>query len=526
VRAGHEPDYCSLCLLPISSVAIFPEDCIPMTSTDIVRLSRAAAVRVAVSIVVLVPCFWQTRIQAGDLSSHLYNAWLVQLIERGQAPGLSLAKQSNNILFDLVLSQMLSAFGPGPAQHIAVSGAVLIFFWGAFAYVRSCARPCRRKAPWHLVICLAMLAYGWVFHMGLFNFYISLGLSFGALALACRRRWWGMTAAVPLLAFAYVAHALPVGWAAGALMYGWIGRRLAPRHRWWLLAGALLSLGGVAFILCSRYGGEWATGQWSALSGAEQTWVFGVHYIPITVALLGLWTLWFQRVLERRGTARTVLDIRFQLCLLSAASVVIIPGSVLLPGMHHTLNVMAERMSLATAVMFCGVSASLRPRRGEIVALAAIAGVFFGFLYTDERALNTLESQMAGLVSKIPPGQRVISTLAEPNSRVNSLAHLIDRVCVRRCFSYANYEPSTAQFRIRADRENGIVVWQYAQSWGIQAGGYVVEPRDLPLYNIDVCDPKGRSLCITSVQSGATLEDTWLPVAPVLGKWDHRAAAP
>ncbi len=158
---------------------------------------------------------------------------------------------------------MLSAFGPGPAQHIAVSGAVLIFFWGAFAYVRSCARPCRRKAPWHLVICLAMLAYGWVFHMGLFNFYISLGLSFGALALACRRRWWGMTAAVPLLAFAYVAHALPVGWAAGALMYGWIGRRLAPRHRWWLLAGALLSLGGVAFILCSRYGGEWATGQWS-----------------------------------------------------------------------------------------------------------------------------------------------------------------------------------------------------------------------------------------------------------------------
>ncbi len=133
---------------------------------------------------------------------------------------------------------------------------------------------------------------------------------------------------------------------------------------------------------------------------------------------------------------------------------------------------------------------------------------------------------MAGLVSKIPPGQRVISTLAEPNSRVNSLAHLIDRVCVRRCFSYANYEPSTAQFRIRADRENGIVVWQYAQSWGIQAGGYVVEPRDLPLYNIDVCDPKGRSLCITSVQSGATLEDTWLPVAPVLGKWDHRAAAP
>ena len=118
---------------------------------------------------------------------------------------------------------------------------------------------------------------------------------------------------------------------------------------------------------------------------------------------------------------RTILDIRFQLCLLSAASVIIIPGSVLLPGMHHTLNVMAERMSLATGVMFCGVAASLRPRRGEIVALAAIAAVFFGCLYADERALNRLETEMAGLVAQIPPGQRVVSMLAEPNSRVNSI---------------------------------------------------------------------------------------------------------
>jgi hypothetical protein len=55
------------------------------------------------SLLLLVPCFWQPRIQAGDLSSHLYNAWLAQLIERGQAPGLTLARQSNNVLFDLML---------------------------------------------------------------------------------------------------------------------------------------------------------------------------------------------------------------------------------------------------------------------------------------------------------------------------------------------------------------------------------------------------------------------------------------
>jgi hypothetical protein len=484
-------------------------------------VSRLAAC-VAASILVLVPCYWQSRIQAGDLSSHLYNAWLAQLIAGGQAPGLSLAKQSNNILFDLLLSGLLRACGPGPAQRIAVSLAVLIFFWGAFAYMWSCSRRRPRAVPWHLVPGLAMLAYGWVFHMGLFNFYISLGLCFGALALAFRRNGWAIAAAFPLLGIAYVAHALPVGWAAGALIYYWIARALAPRYRILLLAGALASLAGLAVILCARYRGEWAAGQASALTGAEQTWVFGVHYIPIAVVLLSIWTLWFLRMLDRRGTVRTILDIRFQLCLLSAASVIIIPGSVLLPGMHHTLNVMAERMSLATGVMFCGVAASLRPRRGEIVALAAIAAVFFGCLYADERALNRLETEMAGLVAQIPPGQRVVSMLAEPNSRVNSIAHLIDRVCIGRCFSYANYEPSTAQFRVRADRENSLVVWQYAQSWGMQAGGYVVEPRDLPLYSIDLCDPAGRRLCVTSLQAGTRLKNTWLRAAPVLGKWDHR----
>src|SRR6266849_1936634 len=51
----------------------------------------------------LVPCFWHRRIEAGDLASHVYNAWLAQLIERGQAPGLYLARQWNNVLFDLLL---------------------------------------------------------------------------------------------------------------------------------------------------------------------------------------------------------------------------------------------------------------------------------------------------------------------------------------------------------------------------------------------------------------------------------------
>src|SRR3984893_16871570 len=65
----------------------------------------------AISAGLLIPCFWHRRIEAGDLGSHVYNAWLAQLIERGQAPGLYLARQWNNVLFDLLLLKLGNVFG-------------------------------------------------------------------------------------------------------------------------------------------------------------------------------------------------------------------------------------------------------------------------------------------------------------------------------------------------------------------------------------------------------------------------------
>ena len=52
-------------------------------------MPRAARVAL-ISIVLLIPCFWQRRIQAVDLPSHIYNSWLAQQIELGKAPGLAI----------------------------------------------------------------------------------------------------------------------------------------------------------------------------------------------------------------------------------------------------------------------------------------------------------------------------------------------------------------------------------------------------------------------------------------------------
>src|SRR2546425_11841576 len=117
---------------------------------------RALRVKIALlSIVLLIPCFWQRRIQAGDLSSHIYNSWLAQQIELGKAPGLVIAPMSTNVLFDLMLVRLFRIAGPEAAQRIAVSIAVLIFFWGAFAFISTASG----RRPWYLAPCLFMLAY-------------------------------------------------------------------------------------------------------------------------------------------------------------------------------------------------------------------------------------------------------------------------------------------------------------------------------------------------------------------------------
>ena len=473
----------------------------------------------AASVAVLTPCFWQRRIQAGDLSSHIYNAWLAQLIEQGKAGGLTLVRQTYNVLFDMLLSGLLTALGPAPAQRIAVAGAVLIFFWGAFAFVWVVSR---RGAPWVWAPCLAMLAYGWVFHLGLFNFYISLGLAFWALALAHgwrdRSVLWRWPAVGTLLAVAFVAHPMPVAWATAVLAYTAVAHSLAPRHRIVLACGSLAGMAVLGELLKRFFHSQFAPGQALGLAGVDQLWIYGDRYLPLALAVLQLWLFGFVRLLATRGLPRMLMDPRLHLAILTAASVVLIPGIVVLPGSGQAESLLIARMSLAGAVLYCALAAGAPFRKWMAATLAtglaAAAAIFFCFVYQDESALNQVEDRMERVVAQLPPGQRVVSALMDTNLREFSLLHVIDRVCLGRCFSYANYEPSVGQFRVRAARDNGIVVPDFRDSWAMQAGGYVVKPRDLPLYRIDVCGAGSGDLCASPVAAGATLQRTWLHVTP------------
>jgi len=473
------------------------------TATAMSRLSGSRPIRyVLISLALLLPCFWQPRIQAGDLSSHIYNSWLAQLIENGQAGGLTIVRQSTNILFDLFLSGLFRLAGPEWAQRAAVSAAVLIFVWGAFAFISAAAG----RRAWHLIPAIAMLAYGWVFHMGFFNFYLSMGLCFWALALVWNPRPRRAVLAAALLLLAYTAHALPVVWIVGLIAYVWMARRVSPGTRAWLMVGSILLLVVAREAISRSLPSEWSLRQISLVTGADQVWVFDGKYYFILAGLLLLWGSLFLELIRGRTRREVVSSIPFQLSVLTAAAVFILPTKVALPGFNHALVYIGERMSLGVGVCMCAMLGIAQARAAQRYGSILLAAVFFVFLFRDERALNNFEDRMDGIVAQLPPGQRVVSPIIDPGLRVNALAHMVDRACMGRCFSYANYEPSTAQFRIRAVHVNPVVAEQYKDSWELQTGTHVVRDRELPLFRIGVSG-EGR-LAIQSLKAGVLCRST------------------
>jgi hypothetical protein len=156
--------------------------------------------------------------------------------------------------------------GPEAAQRIAVSLAVLTFVWGAFAYVSMVSG----RRPWHLLPCIAMLAYGWVFHMGFFNFYLSLGLCFWAVAAAWKGQARFLAVSAALLALAWLAHALPVVWALGLLAYVFLARGRSPFARACLTTAFIAAFAALHAVVARLLYTRWSPTQFTLASGLDQ----------------------------------------------------------------------------------------------------------------------------------------------------------------------------------------------------------------------------------------------------------------
>lgn len=428
------------------------------------------------------PCIWQSRIQAGDLASHVYNTWFARFIQAHHPAGLAVVRQSTNVLFDELLSALLPLCGVAWAERWAVGICVLVFLWGAFRFISRFDGAC----GWRVMPFLLLFAWGWTLQMGLLNFYLSLGLSFWALSFALEFRAGPLIAAAVLAAVAWRAHNLPVLWMAGALVWALAARHLSQRRLLRLGVAIAMAVATLSVLLRLRFPTQWSVEQLSSMTGADQAWVFDAKYYVVFAGILFYWVTLVTR--------RALRSLPVQLAILTAFSIGVLPTGVLLPGYSHGLVYIAERMSLAIAICLLAWFATVPITLSRAGAAVALTALFFAMIYHDWAALNHLEDQVERAVATVPRNAPVIFGVESKGSRIAVGTHMVDRACIGWCFSYANYEASTAQFRVRVLAQNPFVASDYRKSYAMQSGTYTAE---LPLYEIVIGPTGARAVQLT-----------------------------
>jgi hypothetical protein len=459
------------------------------------------------SAVLVLPCVWHRRIEAGDLASHVYNAWLAQLIARGQAPGLFIARQWHNVLFDVALLGVANVVGIGAAQKIVVSVCVLVFFWGVFAFVAVVTE----QLPWLLAPCIAMLAYGYSFSMGFMNYYSSLGLAcFGMTILwRSRRSNWIAGALIGLLAL--LAHPIGFLWMVGTLAY--IKAR-AKMPGWWKLSlpvAVASAFAGVCWYASHRPAlfADWDRGPFYSYNGADQLALYGKRYFVLAGAafLFGVVCVAADLYARRReGSSWELFELPFELYVVTFCATSLLPENLRPFANDGWIGLLGSRLTSISAILGLCILAALKPRKWRVAGFGVCAMVFFSFLYQDTGWLNQLEANAETLVRDLPAGTKVIVTARAPaDSRLAFIGHAVERACIRHCFSYANYEPASGEFRVRVREGSPVATSSADLAEDMASGEYEVDDADLPIKQIYQCDANDLTkLCIRDLAAGET----------------------
>jgi hypothetical protein len=456
------------------------------------------------SVLAVVPCLWHRHIEAGDLGSHVYNAWLAQLIAHGQAPGLYLARQGTNVLFDVCLLHVANLFGLAAAEKIVVSGCVLVFFWGVFAFVSAVTV----RAPWFLAPAIAMLAYGYSFNMGFMNYYLSIGLACFGMALVWRG--WAGNWLLALVAALLGLHAHPLGfaWLAGTMAYCAV-RRVVPG--WWKVLLPFGAACGFVAIRCYLHrradmGVDWGDIPFYLSNGADQLALYGPRYTTLAevAVVFGILLTVVGSLLRKEYFSWNALVLPVELYLITFCGTALLPENLRVSIYAAWIGLLVSRLTVLSAILGLCVLGCFKPRTWHFAGFAALAAAFFSFLYRDTAALNHLETNAESVLSGLPYGTRVIPTIfADGDWRVEFIAHVADRACIGRCFTYSNYEPSSGQFRVRVRKGSPIATDSSDDSEDMQAGVYEIQEGDPPLKQLYQCDRSDwTKLCLRDLSEG------------------------
>jgi len=459
-----------------------------------------------ISAVVIIPCFWHHQIEAGDLPSHTFNAWLASLVQQGRAPGLYLARQWYNVLFDILLLYSAKLFGFVAGPKIVVALSVLTFFWGVFSLVAVVSE----RPPWFLTPCIAMLAYGYTFNMGFFNYYLSMGFAcFGLAILWKQPQRWDWLAAILLFVLATFAHPIGPLWFAGMLAYMAIRKKL--RWPWRVILPAAIV---VIFLAGHWYLENWSDFEYSwperpfyVFNGLDQFVLYSARYHFVAYALLVMFLFclaaqYFHRREVPIFSSSFFLSVELYLVAFCVTS--LLPQNLRGGPYSAWIGLLVSRLTIIAAIFALCILSSLRTRKPAAIAALACSLFFFTLLYRDTATLSRLESHAESITVKLPFGTRVIPTLTSPDdSRIQFVHHTVDRACIGHCFAYSNYEPSSGQFHVRVSPGSPLIAYHAVDAQEMEAGNYIVRASDPPFVDIYQCDPTDFTiLCARTLTVG------------------------
>jgi hypothetical protein len=454
-------------------------------SRSIPAFSRNALVCFLISIFLIVPCLWHAHIEAGDLGSHVYNAWLAELVHQGRSPGVYVVWQWDNVLFDSLLLYSAKAFGFAAAEKVAVSLSVLIFFWGVFAFLKVVSG----KLPWFLAPLIGMLSYGYIFHTGFMNYYLSLGLACIGLSFAWPLRKNGLVLAAILAPIMLLAHPLGFLWFLGTVAYRFLWQRLPGAWKFLPFSVGLLVLIAVHWVVAHHAGWEveWRETRFWHLNGTDQFHVFGPRYgwftrtVSLFVLLATGIAFWAEPHRIKFLKDRQLILEFYVLCYCATT---LLPENLRTDPAAGWIGFLDSRLTLITAILlFCWLATV--PARSWYLPVTAVCGAFFfTFLYQDTGYLNRMEANAERVTQQLPFGTRVLASIFSPNDYRTIYSHIPDRACIGHCFLFSNYEPSTGQFRVRVQQGSPVVTASVDDSEDMQSGIYDVQDEDLPLKQI------------------------------------------
>lgn len=471
-----------------------------------------------VSLILVFPCIWHSHIEAGDLGSHVYNAWLAQLVENGRAPGVYITKQWNNIVVDVALLNVAKIFGWHAAELFVVSACVLIFFWGALAFVAAVTK----KMPWALVPCLAMLAYGYSFSMGFLNYYLSLGLACFGLAAFWRGGVGNWLTALALSPLILLAHPIGFLWFVATIVYVSLWKLIPEYWRLVLPVLAVASYFALRVYLAgsTRFDADWRQGSFFWMNGSDQLMIYGHRYLILARVALAWGAICFlpafAQSMRAGGERAKGFRLPLELYLVALTAAAFVPENIRSDLFAGWIGLLVSRLTTITAIFGLCVLGLIPLRKWQVAGFVICAAVFFAFSFQDTRKISRLESNAEVLVSKLPFGTRVVPVVSAPDDwRVQFIAHSIDRACIGRCFSFSNYEASSGQFRVRVRPRSPIVTDSVDKSEAMSSGDYVVQREDLPLVSIYQCDDADWTvLCASPLWAGNKIEDPEPPEEP------------